>query len=98
MQRARQSLVIGARDLYDLARFIHLDLDEAMMGKLQFLALGAFDKDLAVGDLDLDAGRDGHGLFADSRHDFDSLPNRTQQFAAQSLRAGLAITHDALAG
>src|SRR5262249_18321025 len=68
VQRARQSLVVGARPLHRLARLVHLDLDEAVIGEFELLPLGAFDEDLAIDDVDLDAGGDGYGLLADSRH------------------------------
>ena len=69
------------------------------MGRLLELALGAFDEDLAVGDLHLDAGGDGDGLFADSRHG-SSSPYHTVHSSSPPRRcvAALAIAHDALAG
>ncbi len=72
------------------------------------LALGPFDADLAVGDLDLDPAGNGDRLFPDTRHDDillnrlasgrNRLPNVAEQLAAQALGTGLAIAHDAPAG
>src|SRR5579884_522707 len=110
VQRAREALIIGPGDADDLGVLVHLDFDEPMIGELQLLPLRSFHEDFAIGDLDFDAGRNGHGLFADTRHTCSpkkisdpgsrasrNLPHRTEQFATQFLGAGLAVAHDAAA-
>src|SRR5262249_20243394 len=65
-------LVVGARDLDGLGLLIVLDAHVWMIGQFE-LAPGPPGPALAIGPLDLDAGRNGHRLLADSRHG-DVLP------------------------
>ena len=56
-----EAIVVGAVTLIDLAVSSTSTLMSSMIGEFQLLPLGAFDEDLAVGDLHFDAGGDGMG-------------------------------------
>src|SRR5207248_2138087 len=61
------AFVVGPVDAQHLGGVIVLHLHVAVEGLFE-LALGALDPHLAIRHAHLDAGRDGHGLFADTGH------------------------------
>ncbi|CAN4021128.1 Putative manganese efflux pump MntP, partial [Dysosmobacter welbionis] len=93
---AAVQLVVGRTLHGDRAAFLFKNHLRAQ--SLRQLALGSLNgHHITLGDIDGDAGGNGNGHSANSRHGpIPSLPNECQDLAADMELAGLLVGHDAL--